>query len=78
MLVRHETKIKSILVFTYLYDEFYDDEIPEDVYKELTDDGIRSIFINCSILCKRYFKLIIIFLLPLICGKILFISTNIL
>ena len=38
----------------------------------------ESIFINCNILCKRYFKLIILFLLPLICCKILFISTNIL
>ena len=43
MLVRHETKMKSILVFTYLYDEFYDDEIPEDVYKELINDGIGLI-----------------------------------
>ena len=40
MLVRYETKMKSILVFTYLYDYFYDDEIPEDVYKELINDGI--------------------------------------
>ena len=43
MLVRHETKMKSILVFTYLYDEFYDDEIPEVLYKELINDGIGLI-----------------------------------
>ena len=43
MLVRHETKMKSILVFTYLNDEFYDGEIREDVYKELINDGIGLI-----------------------------------
>ena len=43
MLPRYETNIKSILVFTYLYNKFYDDKIPEDVYKELINDGIGLI-----------------------------------
>ena len=40
LLSRHETKLKSVLVFSYLYEKHYDVELPDDVFIEIMKDGI--------------------------------------
>ena len=43
ILPRQECKIKSIVIFTYLHEKYYNTGLPDEVYKELIHDGIGLI-----------------------------------
>ena len=43
ILPRQECMIKSIVIFTYLYEKHYNTGLPDEVYKELIHDGIGLI-----------------------------------
>ena len=43
ILPRQECMIKSIVIFTYLYEKHYNTGLPDEVYNELIHDGIGLI-----------------------------------
>ena len=57
MMSRHELKLKSVLIYSYLHEKHFNSGLPDEVYEELLKQGIELLGLRDGMLTAVLHKL---------------------